>query len=201
MLLVFLFQEGLRYIVLDSYSGIDKSRLIVKHNSSKDMEKRYEHLRELGAGASGCVSLVRDRATAQTLVRKTISLAAMTPSELEDTRKEIALLSALDHPGVVKMFEHCEDSVQKELTLILEHMRGGTVDDLLGYRNLPPTEAWHNTAKDTLIAYSVNPASVPKQMFASVCTEPRVITSECSIGLPSYLTKQSIKQSRYQSSD
>lgn len=121
--------------------GIEQSHLIVKHSSSKDVENRYEFISDLAAGASGCVSLVRDRANFQMLVRKTICLAAMTPKEKQDTRKEVALLSTLIHPGVVKMLEHCEDSKQQQLTLILEHMRGGTVYDLLGYRSVPPTEA------------------------------------------------------------
>jgi len=121
--------------------GVDKSRLIVKHSSSKDMEKHYEDIRELGQGAFGTVSLVRDRVTGQERVRKIVSTASMAPWCLDLMRKEIELLTTTDHPGVVKLYEYCEDVEQKELVLILEHMPGGTLEDLIAEGRPPLTEA------------------------------------------------------------
>jgi len=121
--------------------GVEKSCLVVKRSSHQDVEKQYEDIRKLGSGAFGTVNLVRDRSTAQERVRKIVSTATMEPGHLEIVRKEIELLSTLDHPGVVKLYEFCEDPVAKQLVLILEHMPGGTCDTFLDFGQGLPSEA------------------------------------------------------------
>jgi len=121
--------------------GVEKQSLIVRHSSTKELDKHYEDVRELGEGGSGVVTLVRDRVTGQERVRKTVSTDGMKQWCLELMKREIDMLSKLDHPGIVKLYEYCEDVEQKKLVLILEHMPGGTLDSIIAEGRPPPTEA------------------------------------------------------------
>ena len=55
----------------------------------------------------------------------------MKPEHVKMMRDEVDLLCQLDHPGVVKIFEHAFDETTGELTIVLEHLRGGDCFALL----------------------------------------------------------------------
>lgn len=200
--------------------GVDKSRLIVKHSSSKDLEAYYEDIRELGRGQSGCVTLVRDRVSGQERVRKTVSTVDMDKWCLDLMRKEIELLSSLDHPGVVKLYEYCDDVERKELVLILEHMPGGTLDSIIADGRPPPTEAFvaklmyqalaalsycheqgiiHRDLKpdNLLLSQEAGVFSTPDCKlidFGLACqSSPGKVMSPHSVGTPSYMAPEMVR--------
>jgi len=118
-----------------------KPSFVSKHQCVGLLEKHYEEIRELGQGAFGRIALVREVATGHERVRKTVSTAHLTPELLDMTKKEIELLSSLDHPGVVKLYEYAEDAQRQELVLILEYLPGGSCDQLIAEGQAPPSEA------------------------------------------------------------
>ncbi|CAE8602923.1 unnamed protein product [Polarella glacialis] len=55
----------------------------------------------------------------------------MDPHILGMMRKEVQVLSALDHPNIVRLYEFAEDEARGELVLILEYVPGGDCIDWL----------------------------------------------------------------------
>eukprot|EP00933_Yihiella_yeosuensis_P081948 TRINITY_DN95650_c0_g1_i1.p1 TRINITY_DN95650_c0_g1~~TRINITY_DN95650_c0_g1_i1.p1 ORF type:complete len:719 (+),score=148.81 TRINITY_DN95650_c0_g1_i1:289-2157(+) len=56
----------------------------------------------------------------------------MAPNVLNMMRKEVQVLTAFDHPHIVKLFEFAEDEKKGELVMILEYVAGGDCIDILG---------------------------------------------------------------------
>lgn len=121
--------------------GVGKPGLISRHGSTRELERHYEEVRELGRGSFGRVALVRERATGRERVCKTVDIAGMQPFIVSLMKTEIELLRALDHPGVVRLYEYAEDVERQQLVLIMEYMPGGGCDGLLAAGRSPPSEA------------------------------------------------------------
>jgi Ca2+-binding EF-hand superfamily protein len=69
-----------------------------------------------------------------------MNIADLNPYTVELARKEVSLLASLDHPGIVKMFEHCEDASSQQIVLVLEYMNGGNCESLYQPGKPPPRE-------------------------------------------------------------
>lgn len=111
--------------------GVCKAAVLACHESSSLLEEHYEEVRELGAGAFGKVTLVRDLTFGSDRVCKVVSTAGMSKPVLDAMRKEIELLRKLDHPSIVRLYESAEDPLQNQLLLILEYIPGGDCADLI----------------------------------------------------------------------
>uniref|UniRef100_A0A7S1MM73 Non-specific serine/threonine protein kinase n=1 Tax=Alexandrium catenella TaxID=2925 RepID=A0A7S1MM73_ALECA len=111
--------------------GVRKSVVIAEHDSSSLLEEHYEEVRELGAGAFGKVTLVRDLTFGQQRVCKVVSTKGMIKPVLDAMRKEIELLRKLDHPSIVRIYEFAEDPFVDQILLILEYIPGGDCADLI----------------------------------------------------------------------
>ena len=75
----------------------------------------------LGTGMSGSVSTIQHRSTGITYALKTLSLRVLeSAGTMDDLRKEIQILKALDHPNIVKLFETFEDRRRAEFHIIME---------------------------------------------------------------------------------
>eukprot|EP00439_Symbiodinium_sp_Y106_P041152 s2709_g5.t1 len=83
--------------------------------------------RMLNVGSFSRVNLVRERRSDELRVCKVIDLKDMDPHVLGMMRKEVQILSALDHPNI--------DEKRQELVLILEYVPGGDCIDLLEERD------------------------------------------------------------------
>ena len=80
----------------------------------------------LGTGMSGSVSTIQHRSTGITYALKTLSLRVLeSAGTMDDLRKEIQILKALDHPNIVKLFETFEDRRRAEFHIIMELCSGG----------------------------------------------------------------------------
>ena len=83
----------------------------------------------LGTGMTGAVREWRHRITKQPVAIKSVKKRGMRPAAIEDMKREIRLLSQLDHPNIVKILEAFEDD--KCITLVMEICNGGELFDNL----------------------------------------------------------------------
>lgn len=112
-----------------------KAELVSRHLSADFVDQHYEVVRRLNVGSFSRVNLVRERRSDELRVCKVIDLKDMDPHVLGMMRKEVQILSALDHPNIVRLYEFAEDEKRQELVLILEYVPGGDCIDLLEERD------------------------------------------------------------------
>lgn len=110
--------------------GISKTCIIKCQPESSFLEDHYDVVRFLGAGGFGTISLVRERSVGALRVCKQVDTSDMERNVLELMEREIALLSTLDHPYIVKLFEFAIDPSRDELLLILEYVDQGDAQAL-----------------------------------------------------------------------
>lgn len=91
-------------------------------------------IRRLGSGSFGRVDLMRNIATGEERVCKTVNIAGMKKDALAQMRREVRVLSLLDHPNIVKIYEFAEDMQKGELILILEYIPRGDCGALLKHQ-------------------------------------------------------------------
>eukprot|EP00913_Durusdinium_trenchii_P012162 g11423.t1 len=89
---------------LDTEAGIHKADLI--RARGEPLQSIYRLLRPLGQGAFGLVYDARDLRSGQAVVCKVITKA--TAPDHNAIRNEIAVLKALDHPHILRIFDHFE---------------------------------------------------------------------------------------------
>lgn len=95
----------------------------------EDYRLSYTPMSELGSGMSGTVFSVQHKNTGSTYACKSVRKKGMRDADLAALRGEIALLSELDHPNIVKIIEAFEDP--KYITMIMELCTGGELYDSL----------------------------------------------------------------------
>lgn len=98
---------------------------------SPSIARRFDFIRKLGEGSFGVVHLVRDRMSGMDRICKVIDTFGMKKTVLEQMKKEIQILSSLEHPHVVRIFHYVEDKFRSQLILILEYLPGGGCNRLL----------------------------------------------------------------------
>jgi len=102
--------------------------------------RNYEVVKELGKGSFSRVQLLRDRRSGAARVLK-ISEGGMGTKQSQMLKNEIHLLSALDHPNIVKVFEYSEDISRGQLLMVLEYVGGGDCQQLLRSSKSAQSEA------------------------------------------------------------
>merc|ERR1719326_2443779 len=107
-----------------------RAGLIPRHNTSSFVGRNYEVVKELGKGSFSRVQLLRDRRSGAARVLK-ISEGGMGTKQSQMLKNEIHLLSALDHPNIVKIYEYSEDIHRGQLLMVLEYVGGGDCQQLL----------------------------------------------------------------------
>ncbi|MGH9362815.1 MAG: protein kinase domain-containing protein, partial [Thermoanaerobaculia bacterium] len=70
-----------------------------------DFGRRYRFLSELGRGGMGTVYRVLDAHRGEELALKLLHEAPASPEEMEAARREFALLSRIEHPGIARAFD------------------------------------------------------------------------------------------------
>ena len=93
----------------------------------------------LGKGAFGLVSLMRSVLTGELVAMKTIEKARLQSDYLRrSVSREIKILKALRHRGVVELYEVVE--TPESIHLVLEYAAGGSVQQLVAARGVLPEE-------------------------------------------------------------
>jgi NIMA (never in mitosis gene a)-related kinase len=88
------------------------------------MEK-YQKIRAIGEGSFGKAYLVKNSQDNQMYVMKQISITQMSKKERDEALNEIKVLSALNHPNIVR---YRESFVEKTfIAIIMDYAEGGTI--------------------------------------------------------------------------
>ena len=85
--------------------------------------QNYEVIKKIGEGASAKVYKVKDKNTGEIKAMKQVEKAKLPDIKYFET--EIKILSLLDHPNIVRLFEVFED--EKNFYLIMELCTGGNI--------------------------------------------------------------------------
>merc|ERR1719326_1806390 len=118
-----------------------RAGLIPRHKSSSFVGRNYEVVKELGKGSFSRVQLLRDRRSGAARVLK-ISEGGMGTKQSQMIKNEIQLLSVLDHPNIVKIYECSEDISRGQLLMVLEYVGGGDCSQLLRNQEYAQSEAF-----------------------------------------------------------
>jgi len=100
----------------------------IQHRNFRDVYRVLQK-EALGSGMTGAVHEWVHRQTSQPVAIKTVRKRGMREAAIQDMRREIELLSQLDHPNIVKILEAFEDNVA--ITLVMEICKGGELFDNL----------------------------------------------------------------------
>ena len=102
---------------------------IVVVPKTENIEKDYfvDYSREIGRGTNTIVRKCIHRATGNRYAVKTVRKSSM--EEYKNMRNEANLLTALDHPGIIKIFDTYEDD--KHLHMVVEICKGGELYDYI----------------------------------------------------------------------
>lgn len=92
-------------------------------------QHHYEIIETLGRGSFGTVSKVRDRKTKLIRAMKELKKAEIPKEDLKSIQNEINLLTELDNPNIMKIYETIESS--KSFYIICECLTGGELFEIL----------------------------------------------------------------------
>ncbi|KPA80682.1 putative serine/threonine-protein kinase putativeprotein kinase [Leptomonas pyrrhocoris] len=100
----------------------DESRAM----ESEVFRNKYRRIKSIGRGSFGEAVLVRSKADGKRYVAKAIDSTSMTSKEKRDVQNEIRILSAVDHPNIIRYHEHFEDGCL--IFIIMEYADGGDLN-------------------------------------------------------------------------
>ena len=113
--------------------GVTKRNIVRCRGTFADMEKNYELLGALGAGAFATVRYCVDRTTGFPRAVKTVRTGhhENVPMDVEWERMlaEVEALMELTHPNIVRLHEYYRD--EDALYLVEEYCSGGTLESLM----------------------------------------------------------------------
>ncbi|VDM14473.1 unnamed protein product [Wuchereria bancrofti] len=109
--------------------------------SKSEIKHRFEITKKLGSGTYGKVSLAYDHKTEREVAVKLIKKSAIeNKQDLVRIRREIRIMSALNHPNIIQIFEVFEN--RDKIILVMEYASGGELYDYVStFGSLPEPEA------------------------------------------------------------
>src|SRR5207245_928877 len=99
----------------------------------------YEILREIGRGSSSIVYLGRQVSVDRLVAIKAISMSVADDTWLNRQRREASILSRLQHPGVVQIYDVIE--AEGVMCSVIEYVDGPTLAQHAGGMPLAPKDA------------------------------------------------------------
>jgi len=175
-------------------------------------------IKRIGRGGMGDVWVARNEATQAELAVKTLQRSERTPLHDERFRREARLSATISHRNVVRVFD-LVDEADGTLGLVMELLRGGTLEDLMRERGplssqhaiavaLPVLSAMHHVHQKGIIHRDVKPANVffavepdghliPKVLDFGIAKLPAAgsaLTMDGSVlGTPHYMSPEQIR--------
>ncbi|PAV88759.1 hypothetical protein WR25_24307 [Diploscapter pachys] len=109
--------------------------------TKKDSKHRFEIIKKLGSGTYGKVSLAFDHKFDREVAVKLIKKSAIeNKADLVRIRREIRIMSCLNHPNIIQIFEVFEN--KDKIILVMEYASGGELYDYVSrHGSLPENEA------------------------------------------------------------
>jgi len=105
------------------------SSFIVSDSRKGALADNYLVGKKLGEGASGEVRLCRHRVTNEMRAVKFLNKQRLTEQVKADIMNECAILSELDHPNIVRLYEFYDEAEQ--YCLVQELVKGGDLIDIM----------------------------------------------------------------------
>ncbi len=90
---------------------------------------KYETLRDLGAGAAGSVSLVRNKIDGKDYALKTINLTYLTERDRKNAESEVQFLRVLHGPTLIQFHESFIE--KNNIYIAMEYAENGSLDQLI----------------------------------------------------------------------
>ncbi|CAJ0931157.1 unnamed protein product, partial [Mesorhabditis belari] len=110
-------------------------------SGSRHVKHRFEIVKKLGSGTYGKVSLAYDHKMDREVAVKLIKKSAIeNKADLVRIRREIRIMSALNHPNIIQIYEVFEN--KEKIILVMEYASGGELYDFVsGKGSLAEAEA------------------------------------------------------------
>ncbi|XP_025832041.1 probable serine/threonine-protein kinase DDB_G0277165 isoform X2 [Agrilus planipennis] len=115
--------------------GIENTGGVRLHNHKKKLKQRFDIIKKLGQGTYGKVQLGINKETGQEVAIKTIKKSKIeTEADLIRIRREIQIMSSVQHPNIIHIYEVFEN--REKMILVMEYAAGGELYDYLSERKV-----------------------------------------------------------------
>lgn len=115
--------------------GIENTGTVRLHNHKRKLKQRFVIIKKLGQGTYGKVQLGVNKETGQEVAIKTIKKSKIeTEADLIRIRREIQIMSSVQHPNIIHIYEVFEN--REKMVLVMEYAAGGELYDYLSERKV-----------------------------------------------------------------
>ncbi|KAL6432857.1 hypothetical protein ACFW04_006307 [Cataglyphis niger] len=115
--------------------GMETTGSVRLHNHKRKLKQRFDIIKKLGQGTYGKVQLGINKETGQEVAIKTIKKCKIeTEADLIRIRREIQIMSSVQHPNIIHIYEVFEN--REKMVLVMEYAAGGELYDYLSERKV-----------------------------------------------------------------
>lgn len=115
--------------------GMESTGGVRLHNHKRKLKQRFDIIKKLGQGTYGKVQLGINKETGQEVAIKTIKKCKIeTEADLIRIRREIQIMSSVQHPNIIHIYEVFEN--KEKMVLVMEYAAGGELYDYLSDRKV-----------------------------------------------------------------
>ncbi|NXK72043.1 NUAK2 kinase, partial [Amazona guildingii] len=119
-----------------------KKQAVKRHHHKHNLKHRYEFLETLGKGAYGKVKKARERSGKLVAIKSIRKDKIKDEQDLVHIRREIEIMSSLNHPHIIAVHEVFENS--SKIVIVMEYASKGDLYDYISERQwLTEQEARH----------------------------------------------------------
>ncbi|NXO73566.1 NUAK2 kinase, partial [Phainopepla nitens] len=119
-----------------------KKQAVKRHHHKHNLKHRYEFLETLGKGTYGKVKKARERSGKLVAIKSIRKDKIKDEQDLVHIRREIEIMSSLNHPHIIAVHEVFENS--GKIVIVMEYASRGDLYDYISERQrLPEHEARH----------------------------------------------------------
>ncbi|XP_044019296.1 uncharacterized protein LOC122859676 [Aphidius gifuensis] len=131
--------------------GMESTGGVRLHNHKRKLKQRFDIIKKLGQGTYGKVQLGINKETGQEVAIKTIKKCKIeTEADLIRIRREIQIMSSVQHPNIIHIYEVFEN--REKMVLVMEYAAGGELYDYLSERKVLSEEEARRIFRQITIA-------------------------------------------------